>query len=163
MYRVRNLAPLVLLFALLSPAFAAANNKPDKKQSGEKKLASEIEQILSDPEAARGFWGIYAVSMDSGKPLFALNQDKLFTPASNAKLFTTAAVFALIGPDYRFRTTVETVGSLDKYGRLDADLVVVGRGDPNLSGRTLPYNLRTERRAPPIQVLQQLADQLVLH
>ena len=31
MYRVRNLAPLVLLFALLSPAFAVANNKPDSK------------------------------------------------------------------------------------------------------------------------------------
>src|ERR1017187_9394400 len=106
MYRVRNLAPLVLLFALLSPAFAVANNKP----SGENNLASEIEQILSDPEAARGFWGIYAVSMDSGKPLYALNQDKLFTPASNTKLFTTAAVFGLIGPDYRFTTTVETSG-----------------------------------------------------
>src|SRR5664279_4030144 len=79
MYRVRNLAVLVLLFALLAPAFAAANNKPDKKQSGEKKLASEIEQILSDPEAARGFWGVYAVSMDTGKPLYALNRDKLFT------------------------------------------------------------------------------------
>src|ERR1039457_3418134 len=161
MYRVRNLAPLVLLFALLSPAFAVANNKPDKKQSGEKKLASEIEQILSDPEAARGFWGIYAVSMDSGKPLYALNQDKLFTPASNTKLFTTADVFGLIGPDYRFTTTVETSGMLDKYGRLNSDLVLVGRGDPNLSGRTLPYNMHTERKTPPIQVLQTLADQLV--
>ena len=127
----------------------------------EKKLAAEIDKILSDPEAARGFWGIYAVSMDSGKPLYALNQDKLFTPASNTKLFTTAAVFGLIGPDYRFKTTVETTGTLDKYGRLNSDLVLVGRGDPNLSGRTLPYNMHTERKTPPIQVLQTLADQLV--
>src|ERR1035437_6241496 len=160
MCRVRNLAVLALVFALLSPAFAATN-KLDKKQSTEKKLASQIEQILSDPEAARGFWGIYAVSMDSGKPLYALNQDKLFTPASNTKLFTTAAVFGLIGQDYRFKTTVETSGTLDKYGRLNSDLVLVGRGDPNLSGRTLPYNMHTERKTPPIQVLQTLADQLV--
>jgi serine-type D-Ala-D-Ala carboxypeptidase/endopeptidase (penicillin-binding protein 4) len=100
MYRVRNLVSLLLLFALLSPSFAGAN-KPDKKQSDDKKLASEIDKLLSDPEAARGFWGIDAVSLDTGKPIYALNQEKLFTPASNTKLFTTAAVFGLIGPDYR--------------------------------------------------------------
>jgi serine-type D-Ala-D-Ala carboxypeptidase/endopeptidase (penicillin-binding protein 4) len=162
MYRGRNLAAVVLFFALLAQAFAAPR-KPVEKPDGSKKLDHDLQQILSDPGVARGLWGIYVVSLDTGRPLYALNQDKLFTPASNAKLFTTAAVFGLIGPDYRFKTTVETFGSLDKYGRLNADLVVVGRGDPNLSGRTLPYNLHTERRAPPIQVLQSLADQLVLH
>ena len=159
MYRGPNLAAVVLLFALLSQAFAASRKQTDS--SG--KLDHDLQQILSDPAVARGLWGIYAVSLDSGRPIYGLNQDKLFTPASNAKLFTTAAVFGLIGPDYRFRTTVETFGSLDKYGRLNSDLVLVGRGDPNLSGRTLPYNLHTERKAAPIQVLQGLADQLVLH
>src|SRR5208337_4684868 len=162
MYRVRNLAIIVLFSTLLSQAFAA-----HRKQSGQPensgKLDHDLQQILSDPSVARGFWGIYAVSLDNGRLLYALNQDKLFTPASNAKLFTTAAVFGLIGPDYRFKTTVETLGSLDKYGRLDSDLTLVGRGDPNLSGRTLPYSMHTERKAPPIQVLQQLADQLVQH
>ena len=162
MYRVRNLAAIVLFIALLSQAFAAPRKRPANSDSPQK-LDHDLEQILSDPAVARGFWGIYAVSLDSGRLLYALNQNKLFTPASNAKLFTTAAVFGLIGPDYRFKTTVETFGSLDKYGRLNSDLVLVGRGDPNLSGRTLPYNLHTERKAPPIQVLQNLADQLVLH
>ena len=162
MYRGRNLAAVVLFFALLAPA-SGASRKPVGKPDTSKKLDHDVQEILSDPAVARGLWGVYAVSLDTGRPIYALNQDKLFTPASNAKLFTTAAVFGLIGPDYRFKTTVETFGSLDKYGRLNADLVVVGRGDPNLSGRTLPYNLRTERKAPPIQVLQSLADQLVLH
>ena len=83
------------------------------------------------------------------------------SPASNTKLFTTATAFALLGPDFRFHTTVETAGTIDKHGRLDSDLVIVGRGDPNLSGRTLPYNLRTERKLPPIIALENLADQLV--
>ncbi len=161
MFRVRNFAAVVVCFLLFTQAFAASR-KPSDKAGAPDKLDRDITQILSDPAVARGLWGIYAVSLDSGKPLYALNQDKLFTPASNAKLFTTAAVFALIGPDYRFKTTVETFGFLDKYGRLNSDLVLVGRGDPNLSGRTLPYNLRTERKAPPIQVLQSLVDQLVL-
>ncbi|HSY12727.1 MAG TPA: D-alanyl-D-alanine carboxypeptidase/D-alanyl-D-alanine-endopeptidase [Verrucomicrobiae bacterium] len=159
MFRLRYFAATFLWLTLLVPAYGSGN----KRQSSAAKLTHDIQDIVDDQDSARGFWGIEAVSLDSGRTLVSLNQDKLFTPASNAKLFTTAAVFGLIGPDYRFKTTVETMGTLDKYGRLDADLIVVGRGDPNLSGRTLPYNMRTERRAPPIQVLQDLADELVQH
>ena len=162
MYRVRRVISFALLLLLTAPAIAAEGARnPPKKNEDDKRLTRAIEQILSDPEVARGFWGIDVVSLDSGRHLAALNQDKLFTPASNTKLFTTAAVFALIGPDYRFKTTVESLGTVDKYGRLNSDLVVVGRGDPNLSGRTLPYYLHTERKALPIQVLIDLADQLV--
>jgi D-alanyl-D-alanine carboxypeptidase/D-alanyl-D-alanine-endopeptidase (penicillin-binding protein 4) len=159
MFPVRYLGLVLLWLALLIPAQAAGK----KRSSSPAKLAHDIEDILAGPESERGFWGVDAVSLDTGHPLVALNEDKLFTPASNAKLFITAAVFGLIGPDYRFKTTVESMGTLDKYGRLDSDLILVGRGDPNLSGRTLPYNMHTERKAPPIQVLQALADQLVQH
>jgi D-alanyl-D-alanine carboxypeptidase/D-alanyl-D-alanine-endopeptidase (penicillin-binding protein 4) len=152
---------LIVLVLLLTQGLAFAGKKAQPSKAEAPKLDRQIGQILAEPEAARGVWGISAVSLDSGKALFALNQDKLFTPASNVKLFTTAAVFGLIGPSYRFRTTVETTGVFDKYGRLDSDLALVGRGDPNLSGRSLPYNVRTERKVPPIQVLQDLADQLV--
>ncbi len=124
-------------------------------------IAKRVDTVLSAADLARGFWGIEVVSLDSGKVVYSQNAEKLFTPASNTKLFTTAAALALIGPDYTSRTTVETSGILDKYGRLTGDLVLVGRGDPNLSGRELPYNRRTVRDAHPIQVLEQLADTLV--
>ena len=117
--------------------------------------------MLSAPDLARGFWGIEVTSLSAGKTLYAVNPDKLFTPASNTKLFTTAAALALIGPDYKFRTTVETAGTLDRYGRLNGDLLLVGRGDPNLSGRELPYDLRTQRNDHPIQALEMLADALI--
>lgn len=149
---LRRLAVFQLILVLLAVQAAAAESKA---------LAARIEKILSAPDVARGFWGIEVESLNSGKVLYSHNADKLFTPASNTKLFTTAAAFALIGPDYRFHTTVETSGMVDKYGRLSGDLVLVGRGDPNLSGRTLPYHLRTERKLPPIRVLEQLADQIV--
>jgi serine-type D-Ala-D-Ala carboxypeptidase/endopeptidase (penicillin-binding protein 4) len=126
----------------------------------QKLIEKRIATILSQPDLTRGFWGIEVVSLSDGKTLYAQNSNKLFTPASNTKLFTTAAALALIGPDYNFRTTVETNGTLDKHGRLIGDLVLVGRGDPNLSGRELPYLLRTERNDHPIQVLEQLADEL---
>jgi D-alanyl-D-alanine carboxypeptidase/D-alanyl-D-alanine-endopeptidase (penicillin-binding protein 4) len=126
-----------------------------------KALAKRIDKILADTEVARGFWGLEVVSLANGRTLYARNANMLFTPASNTKLFTTAAALALIGPNYRFRTTVETSNLVDKYGRLTGDLVLVGRGDPNLSGRTLPYHLRTQRTQPPVRVLESLADQLV--
>src|SRR6476661_1980185 len=132
---------------------AAASRKPHIS------LKKQVETILAQPDLARGFWGIEIASATSGKVLYSLNSTKLFTPASNTKLFTTAAALALIGPDYKFRTTVETNGSLDKYGRLTGDLTLVGRGDPNLSGRELPYNTRTQRNADPIRVLEKLADE----
>jgi serine-type D-Ala-D-Ala carboxypeptidase/endopeptidase (penicillin-binding protein 4) len=144
------LSPLLLL---LSIQFATAAPPPA--------LAKRIATILAEPQLARGFFGIEVVSLKTGKPLYTQNAEKLFTPASNTKLFTTAAALALIGPEYKFRTTIETDGSLDPYGRLTGDLVLVGRGDPNLSGRELPYDLHTQRNDHPIRVLENLADSLV--
>jgi len=130
--------------------------------AGESKaLAKRIEQELSHPDVARALWGIEVVSLKTGKVLYAQNETKLFTPASNTKLFTTAAALALIGSNYKFQTTVETTGTVDKYGRLIGNLVLVGRGDPNLSGRVLPYKLRTERSLESIPALENLADQVV--
>ncbi len=156
---LRRAVLLPVLLILLSPHFASAQRKT--KTPPQPPLAARIDALLADPDVARGFWGLDVVSLASGKTLYSRNADKLFTPASNTKLFVTATALAAIGPDYRFRTTVETAGTVDRHGRLLGDLVLTGRGDPNLSGRTLPYRLRTERSLPPIHVLEQLADQLV--
>jgi D-alanyl-D-alanine carboxypeptidase/D-alanyl-D-alanine-endopeptidase (penicillin-binding protein 4) len=147
----RLLPRFALCLLLFFTQLHAASRKPLDKRIG---------AILQSADLSRGFWGIEVVSLPTGKVLYARDADKLFTPASNTKLFTTAAAMALIGPDYTFRTTVETNGTLDTHGRLTGDLVLVGRGDPNLSGRELPYALHTERNDHPIRVLEQLADTL---
>jgi len=146
----RALSLVLCLF--LATQLQAAKRKP---------LPARIAAVLADPDLARAYWGIEIVSLTTGQVLYLQNGDKLFTPASNTKLFTTSAALALIGPDYKFRTSVETTGSLDKHGRLSGDLLLVGRGDPNLSGRELPYDLRTQRNDHPIKVLEDLADSLV--
>jgi len=150
---MRRTRSVVLLFVCCFAAqIYAAERRP---------LAPRISAILADPNLARGFWGIQVVSLNTGELLYSQNADKLFIPASNTKLFTTAAALALIGPDYKFHTTVETSGTLDQYGRLSGNLMLVGRGDPNLSGRVLPYSMRTERSDLPVKVLEDLADDLV--
>src|ERR1041385_9059801 len=57
-------------------------------------LSAKIQTILSDSDMARGFWGIEIVSLATGQTLYSQNADKLFIPASNTKLFTTAAALA---------------------------------------------------------------------
>ncbi len=146
---------VLLCCALLSLAASAASRKAPAS------LKKQIETLLAQPDLTRGFLGVQIVALQTGKPVYSLNAEKMFTPASNTKLFTTAAALALIGPEYKFRTTVETNGALDKYGRLTGDLLLVGRGDPNLSGRQLPYNLHTQRDADSVRVLEKLADELV--
>src|SRR5215471_15660597 len=154
MGRLRILCALLLL--LPQALLAAPRKRPAR--SG---LAPQIEVIVHQQAMASAEWGIDVLDLESGKVLYSLNPDHLFVPASNVKLLTTAAALALAGPDYRFHTTIETTGKLDSDGRLLGDLVIVGRGDANMSGRVLPYQLKTERVSPPTQALEELADQIV--
>ncbi len=119
-----------------------------------------MEEILAAPESWRAHWGIKVVSLNTGKVLYSHNEHKFFTPASNTKLFSTALALATLGPQFRFHTTVEVSAAPDKYGRVAGDLWLVGRGDPNLSARILPYKGKTERQGPPLRALDALADQV---
>ena len=97
----------------------------------------------------------------TGQSLYELNADNLFTPASNAKIFTSAFAFATLGSDYTFRTTIETQAQLDANGRLHGDLSLVGRGDPDLSNRKLPFVEKEERDGPAEKIIAELADAVV--
>jgi serine-type D-Ala-D-Ala carboxypeptidase/endopeptidase (penicillin-binding protein 4) len=162
--RVSALAAFwICLLSVVAQAQSASQpvkTKPIADSARARTLAKRINTLLSQPDVSRGFWGINIVSLDSGRTLYERNAHQLFTPASNTKLFTTAAALELLGPDYRFRTTVESTGTLDSSGRLTGDLLLIGRGDPNLSGRILPYNSRSEWLTGKLDILEGLADEL---
>ncbi len=154
---LKALACTSLVLLLCSVAASAA----PRATAQQKELALRVDTLLARADVVRGFWGVEIEDLDSGEVLYSHEADRLFSPASNTKLFTTAAALALIGPNYRFRTTIESAAPPDAHGRLSGDLVLVGRGDPNLSGRALPFNLKTERPFPPAHVIEELADQVV--
>jgi len=135
-------------------------------------LAQTISNILSDPAVSRDHWGIAVLGMD-GVPLYSLNGGQLFQPASNAKLYTTAAALALLGPQTVFQTRVLAQGAVTPDGRLTGNLALLGVGDANLSGRVLPYMPPPELQiptppplipplpvVPPLRYLEDLADQV---
>jgi serine-type D-Ala-D-Ala carboxypeptidase/endopeptidase (penicillin-binding protein 4) len=121
-------------------------------------LDDRIESILNETKASRGLWGIEVARLSEGNTVYARNAGHLFLPASNMKLFTTATALETLGPGFIFRTTVESEMPPDARGRV-GDLFLVGRGDPNLSGRALPYQFKQQRQDPADRALQDLAAQ----
>ena len=98
-------------------------------------LAQRIQSIMDRPEFRHAIFGIEFYSLDTGKPIYSINADKLFTPGSTTKLLTEGTALALLGADFRFHTRVFRTGPISADGTLDGDLVLVASGDPNLSGR----------------------------
>lgn len=137
----------------------AAAKTHERKDVAE--FRARAEKMLSAPDVARGYWGLLVEDADTGEVLFGENQDRYFTPASNAKLFSLALALATLGADYRFHTTLESHGPLGADGVLSGDLFLVGRGDPNLSNRQIPYQGKTDRTGSPEQVLAEMADALI--
>lgn len=163
----RRLQPVAVYLAflfLLSPALRAQGN-----------LAERIQAVISQPEFAHAHFGIEICSLDSGKRIFALNENRFFVPASTTKLLTEGTALELLGPDYRFHTRVYWTGKLKSQSVLDGDIVLVASGDPNLSGRIQPdgtlafededhsYGGRDSKglSGDPLLVIDQLADQIV--
>jgi D-alanyl-D-alanine carboxypeptidase/D-alanyl-D-alanine-endopeptidase (penicillin-binding protein 4) len=124
------------------------------------KFAERAEALLGTRPADKGEWGLLIVDSETGETVYQQNADHYFVPASNMKLFTTALALAKLGPEYHFHTTLETSGTISSAGGLTGDVVLVGRGDPNLSNRKFPYELKEEFDGPPEKVLAELGDKL---
>src|ERR1039457_474438 len=96
-----------ILLAVVSTTLTAASKvAPD--------LKSKIDAVIArSSQVASAFVGIRVVSLADGRVLYERNQDHLFAPASNAKLFTTALALTMLGSRYRFTTTVIADQPLD--------------------------------------------------
>jgi len=133
----------------------------DNAHGAEQRFSDRFEKILGAEQPAKGEWGILIVDAKSGDVLFAQNADRYFVPASNMKLFTTALALATLGPDYKFRTTLEAQNGFGPDSRLQGSVYLVGRGDPNLSNRKFPLNGKEEFDGPPEKTIAELASQIV--
>jgi len=152
---------LVILLATAGIAGAQGKGSHEKASPAAERFAERAGKLVHAAPIDKGEWGLLVLDVESGATLFEKNADHYFEPASNMKLLTTALALDTLGLDYRFRTTVETNGTLGADGKLSGDLILVGRGDPNLSNRKFPYETKEEFEGPPERALAELADALV--
>jgi serine-type D-Ala-D-Ala carboxypeptidase/endopeptidase (penicillin-binding protein 4) len=106
------------------------------RSPGAEELGAKIDRAIDESAFASARWGIYVSSLRDGRVLYARNAQKPITPASNMKVYTTAVALDLLGADYRWRTSVYAPAAPDGQGTVAGDLVLYGRGAPDLASET---------------------------
>ena len=69
-------------------------------------LQARIEQIAQQPALQPGFFAVKIVTLDTGTVIYEQDAHKFVRPASNMKIYTVAAAFDRLTPDYHFITSV---------------------------------------------------------
>jgi len=148
----RLLLSFVAAFAAASLVLAAPRNKFKQR------IATLLVQF---PAVERGHFGFKFVDLAHGTILAEHDASEFFTPASNTKLYTTSLALVRLGPNYRFQTELRTSAAWTPGQANLPDLQIVGGGDPNLSGRVLPYNVNAkpgDALAPLRELAKKLCD-----
>jgi serine-type D-Ala-D-Ala carboxypeptidase/endopeptidase (penicillin-binding protein 4) len=143
---LRPFRPCFFLCLLLL-GFSASAAEPQPAAATVTDLQQRLSDYISQPKYAAALWGLKVISLDSGKIIYEFNANKLFTPASNAKLYTVALALDRLGPDYRITTSFYAHRKPDESGTVSGNLIVFGRGDPSLNARTHNGNIDEALRA----------------
>jgi D-alanyl-D-alanine carboxypeptidase/D-alanyl-D-alanine-endopeptidase (penicillin-binding protein 4) len=113
-------------------------------------LAAAVDEVINRPQYSRVRWGILVQPLYKGQNLYSRDAQKYFTPASNAKLLTTAAALQQLGANFRIRTSVYQDGN---------NVVrVVGRGDPSFSDTQLVALAKQLKAKGITQITKLIAD-----
>ena len=136
-----------LVIALLFAAFVARPLEAAKRRRRNLRpapaapaLSGELADRLATLAKKSGFGGsqlgIAVAEVGKGaKPVLLFNGDKPLILASTTKVFTTSSAFDKLGTDYKFRTRLYRDAEITADGTLNGRLIVVGGGDPAISGR----------------------------
>jgi D-alanyl-D-alanine carboxypeptidase/D-alanyl-D-alanine-endopeptidase (penicillin-binding protein 4) len=150
-------APIATILCLLSaglvlPSSTAQNETPPAvvahpayPTGAASPLGAAVAALLADPAVSRAHWGIAVTTLD-GTPLFGLDESQLFRPASNNKIFTTAAAMHLLGPRFSLTTTASPTAIADRNGNIAGDIVLRGAGDATFDSGLFPYRSPAERK-----------------
>jgi serine-type D-Ala-D-Ala carboxypeptidase/endopeptidase (penicillin-binding protein 4) len=130
----RTITLLLVISLATIPALAQQASPALNKPATLAELQSQIAALLDQPKFASARWGVRIITTEGGV-VFERDVDKSFMPASNMKLYTSAAALDAFGPDFKIKTSVYATHPAGKNGVLRGDLILYGRGDPNLSPR----------------------------
>nr|WP_199157959.1 D-alanyl-D-alanine carboxypeptidase/D-alanyl-D-alanine-endopeptidase [Pedobacter sp. ASV2] len=115
---------IVLLFLLLNTAVFSQNRI--------QKLESAFNRLLADEQTKHAITSLCVLDANTGKILFAKNEEIGLATASTLKTITAATAFSILGKDFQFQTTLAYSGNITADGTLKGNLIIGGSGDPTL-------------------------------
>jgi D-alanyl-D-alanine carboxypeptidase/D-alanyl-D-alanine-endopeptidase (penicillin-binding protein 4) len=121
---------LLFVFVLVGH-FVNAQNKIQN-------LEKAFNNLLADEQAKHALLSLCVLDANSGKTLFAKNEQIGLATASTLKTITAATAFSILGKDFQFQTTLAYTGNITSDGILKGNLVIIGSGDPTLGSWRYP-------------------------
>ena len=111
---------------------------PSSQPPAPERVHAQFEEAYLKELTKRGrnpnFHGLYVESLDGSVVLADHRSHTPFNPASVIKVATSFAALDKLGADYRFETTFQVAGEINKKTKtLQGDLVLVSTGDPELT------------------------------
>ena len=88
--------------------------------------------LLADEQAKHAITSLCVLDANTGKVLFAKNEQIGLATASTLKTITAATAFSILGKDFQFQTTLAYTGNITPDGTLKGNLIISGSGDPTL-------------------------------
>lgn len=95
------------------------------------KIQQAYTNLVTDPQAKYAITSLYILDAQTGKVVFANNENIGLATASTLKTITSATAFSVLGKDFKYQTTLAYTGKIVD-GTLQGDLIIVGAGDPTL-------------------------------
>ncbi|HEX9160433.1 MAG TPA: D-alanyl-D-alanine carboxypeptidase/D-alanyl-D-alanine-endopeptidase [Thermoanaerobaculia bacterium] len=137
---------LVFLISIVpQPAGAAKRRKPARRGRAARAapasvatgttLEERLSSLMNGGVSRASEASLQVVELENGRVVAEHDPHQPLAPASNMKLFTTAAAIDLLKPSFELTTTVFVRGTVDSSGTLEGDIKIVGHGDPTIGGR----------------------------
>ncbi|MBE0679513.1 MAG: D-alanyl-D-alanine carboxypeptidase/D-alanyl-D-alanine-endopeptidase [Bacteroidales bacterium] len=94
---------------------------------------SVMDTILADTTLTGTSYSFCFADALTGEIIYGYDADRNLASASVMKLYPTSTALSLLGPDYRYSTTIFITGKFNKRkGTAEGDVIIKGGGDPAL-------------------------------
>jgi D-alanyl-D-alanine carboxypeptidase/D-alanyl-D-alanine-endopeptidase (penicillin-binding protein 4) len=100
-------------------------------QKSEQQFNEAFKELQDDPSFKHATISLYMINTSTGKPVTEVNTEVGVAPASCQKVITASTAFAMLGHDYKYKTTIGYTGNIVN-GVLNGNLILKGSGDPTL-------------------------------
>ncbi|WP_410219868.1 D-alanyl-D-alanine carboxypeptidase/D-alanyl-D-alanine-endopeptidase [Pedobacter sp.] len=101
-------------------------------QSVAQKLETAFKNFENDEQNKYATASLCVLDANTGKIIYAKNENTGLATASTLKTITSATAFYLLGKDFKYETLLSYTGVIDNKGTLKGNIIIKGSGDPTL-------------------------------